>query len=187
MSLKKATEQGDEYYTPKYIAEILVPFIKQKGYQTIWCPCDKDWSEYVKVFKENGFEVIYSHVDNGEDFINFEPKEHYDIVITNPPFSIKNEIFKRCISLEKPFCILMSATSIQSSSFINTISKAKDFYYMAFDKRISYNGDRPPFPSWYFASGLFNKNEFYIYEQDPREMYSLWQQGISNNQPTLFD
>ena len=29
MSLQTVTEQGDEYYTPKYIVEILIPYIKK--------------------------------------------------------------------------------------------------------------------------------------------------------------
>jgi type I restriction-modification system DNA methylase subunit len=50
-----------------------------------------------------------------------------DLIITNPPFSIKNKIFERCIELNKPFCLLMSATSIQSASFVKVISKEKNF------------------------------------------------------------
>jgi hypothetical protein len=165
MSLQKVSKQGDEYYTPKYVVEILIPFLKNKNYKTIWCPCDKEFSNYVKVFNDQGFNVIYSHIDNGNDFLNFQPIEEYDIIITNPPFSIKNKIFERCINLKKPFCLLMSATSIQSASFINVISNIKNFNVMMFDKRISYNGDRPPFPSWYFASDLFDKIEFYIFKK----------------------
>jgi hypothetical protein len=174
MSIKKVTEQGDEYYTPKYIVEILIPFIKNKGYKNIWCPCDKDWSEYVLTFRNEGFNVIHSHIDEGKDFLSYEPEEEYDIIITNPPFSIKNTIFKRCIDLNKPFCLLMSATSIQSASFVKVISKIDNFNVMIFDKRISYNGDRPPFPSWYFSSNLFDKNEFYIYKEDPKKLFNEW-------------
>jgi hypothetical protein len=189
MSLQTVTEQGDEYYTPKYIVEILVPFMKNKGFKTIWCPCDKEWSEYVKVFKLEGFNVIHSHIDNGQDFLNYEPIEQYDVIITNPPFSIKNKIFERCIELNKPFCLLMSATSIQSASFVKIISKAKDFNIMMFDKRISYSGDRPPFPSWYYASGLFDKTEFYIYKQDPKLLFKAWEEKRKEKdltQKTLF-
>lgn len=176
MSLQTVTEKGDEYYTPRYIVEILLPFIKLKGYKTVWCPCDKEWSEYVQVFQENGLNVIHTHIDDGKDFLHFEPTEEYDIIITNPPFSIKNKIFQRCIELDKPFCLLMSATSIQSASFIKVLSRVKKFHVMMFDKRISYSGDRPPFPSWYYSSGLFDKTEFYIYKNDPKELYKQWNQ-----------
>lgn len=93
--------------------------------------------------------------EEGKDFLNFEPLEQYDAIVTNPPFSIKNKIFERCIKLDKPFCLLMSATSIQSASFIEILSKAKEFNVMMFNRRISYNGDRPAFPSWYYSGGFF--------------------------------
>lgn len=171
MSLQTPTDRWDEYYTPAYIVEILVPYIKQKKYKTIWCPCDKESSEYVKVFIKEWFEVIYSHIDEWKDFLLYEPIKEYDIIITNPPFSIKNKIFDRCVELDKPFCLLMSATSIQSASFVKILSKIKEFNVMMFDKRISYNWDRPPFPSWYYSNWLFEKNEFYIYQEDPKIMF----------------
>lgn len=175
MSLQKVTQRGDNYYTPRYIVQILVPFIRKRKFKTIWCPCDKKGSEYVRVFKKAGFNVIYTHIDNNQNFLQYEPKEPYDIIITNPPFSIKNKIFERCIELNKPFCLLMSATSIQSASFVQILSKIPDFNIMMFDKRISYSGDRPPFPSWYYSSGLFNKIEFYIYKKDPKKLFQIWE------------
>jgi hypothetical protein len=154
---------GDEYYTPDYVVEILLPYLKKSNYKTIWCPFDKDWSEYVKVFEREGFNVIHSHIDNGQDFLEYTPEEDYDIIISNPPFSIKQQVFEKLVALQKPFAILMSATSVQGASFVQLLSLADDMKFILFDKRISYSGDRPPFPSWYFTSGLLEKNEFYIY------------------------
>lgn len=177
MSVKK-NGNGDEYYTPDYVVEILVPYLKNKNIKKIWCPCDKETSEYVRVFKNNGFDVIYSHIDNGQDFLNYIPDEDYDCIITNPPFSIKNKILERCIELNKPFAILLSATVIQSASLVQILSKLEDFKMIMFDKRISYSGDRPPFPSWYFTNMLLDKNEFYIYKEDPKYLYNIWKEKI---------
>ena len=174
MSLQKVSNTGDEYYTPKYIVEILIPYLKGKNIKKIWCPCDKRCSEYVKTLKENDFDIIYSHIAEGKDFLIYNPNEQYDAIVTNPPFSIKNKIFQRCIEIGKPFALLMSATAVQSASFIRTISKAKGFKTIMFDKRISYSGDRPPFPSWYFTSQILDNNEFYIYKGDPKKMYKEW-------------
>ena len=162
--------KGDEYYTPKYVVEILLPYLKQTDIKTIWCPCDKEESEFVRVLKDNGYNVLFSHIDNGQDFLNYEPTENYDAIITNPPFSIKNKIINRCVELKKPFALLLSATVIQSASLIQLLEKAPNLYFIMFDKRISYSGDRPPFPSWYFTSGLLDSNKFYIYQQDPRSL-----------------
>ena len=173
MAIKK-DGNGDEYYTPKYVVEILLPYLKETNIKTIWCPCDKETSEYVKVFEDNGFNVIASHIDDGKDFLIYEPDEDYDAIITNPPFSIKNQVMERCIKLGKPFALLLSATCIQSASLMQIMSKCDSFNYVMFDNRISYSGDRPPFPSWYFTNKLLNGNKFYIYKQDPKDMFKEW-------------
>jgi hypothetical protein len=160
----------------------LLPYLKQRPeIKTVWCPCDKEESEFVKVLKNNGYKVIFSHIDYGQDFLKYEPTEQYDAIITNPPFSIKNEIVKRCIDLGKPWALLLSATCIQSASLVQILSKAKQFQYIIFDKRISYSGDRPPFPSWFFTSQLLNENKFYIYKEDPKEMYVQWDKERNND------
>jgi len=164
------TGNGDEYFTPRYVVEILLPYLKDTNIKTIWCPCDKEESEFVKVFELNGYKVIYSHIHNGQDFLTYEPTEEYDIIITNPPFSIKNKIIERCLELKKPFVLLLSATIIQSASLIKLLEKAPQLFFIMFDKRISYSGDRPPFPSWYFTSRILKENKFYIYKQDPRTL-----------------
>ena len=166
------TGNGDEYFTPRYVVEILLSYLKETSIKTIWCPCDKKDSEFVKVFEENGYKVIYSHIHNGQDFLTYKPIEEYDIIITNPPFSIKNKIIERCLELNKPFVLLLSATVIQSASLIKLLERTPELFFIMFDKRISYSGDRPPFPSWYFTSRILKENKFYIYQQDPRTLLS---------------
>lgn len=75
----------------------------------IWCPFDKEDSEYVKIFKQNGNKVINSHLDNNQDFFSYEPNEDWDVIISNPPFSNKRQFFERAMSFNKPFCLLMTA------------------------------------------------------------------------------
>jgi len=175
------TGKGDEYYTPKYVVEILLPYLKETNIKTIWCPCDKEESEFVKVFRDNGYNVLFSHIENGQDFLTYEPTENYDAIITNPPFSIKNKIIQRCLDLNKPFVLLLSATVIQSASLVKLLEKSPEMFFILFDKRISYSGDRPPFPSWYFTSRVLKKNEFYIYQQDPRDLLAPLAQSPRDN------
>ena len=58
---------GDEQYTPKYGVEVLLPHIQHLKDKIIWCPFDREDSQFVKVLKENGFKVVYSHIDYGQD------------------------------------------------------------------------------------------------------------------------
>ena len=83
------TVEGDEVYTPFYAVDPLLEFLPKEKI-TIWCPFDEDWSAYVQTFKEKGYNVIYSSIQTGEDFFEYEPKEHYDLIISNPPFSKKD-------------------------------------------------------------------------------------------------
>lgn len=182
MSIIRVDKEGpqDEYYTPDYVVEILVPFLHKKGFKTIWCPCDKHTSEYVKVLSNNGFNVVHTHIEDGQDFLTYVPDFDFDAIITNPPFSIKNEIIQKCISYGKPWALLLSATCIQSASLIQHLSK-QTINFIIFDRRISYSGDRPPFPSWYFTHGILDKNEFYIYQEDPNDLYLKWYNSVEEH------
>lgn len=166
---------GDEYYTPAYIVEILVPhLLKDDSIQTIWCPFDKEYSEFVKVLRNHGFKVVHTHIDNGQDFLTYEPEFEFDAIVSNPPFSIKNKVFEKTISYGKKWALLMSATSIQSASFVRVLSKEAQLNTLMFDKRISYSGERPPFPSWFFTGGILTRTEFYIYQENPNDLYQQW-------------
>lgn len=61
----------DENYTPKYGVLPILKYIPKEF--IVWCPFDKEDSEYVKMISKTN-KVIYSHIDNGEDFLKFEPK-----------------------------------------------------------------------------------------------------------------
>lgn len=57
---------NDEYYTPACAVYPIIPYLKPGA--SIWCPFDREESQYVKVFSENGFTVIHGHVETGQDF-----------------------------------------------------------------------------------------------------------------------
>ena len=101
----------DELYTPEIAIEMLLPYIP-KNVKTIWeCTAIKE-SKIVKVLKANGYNVITSHIEDGFDFLNYEP-EQYDMIITNPPYSLKNKFLKRAFELNKPFAFLLPLTTLE--------------------------------------------------------------------------
>lgn len=92
--------------------EYILPFIN-KGAK-IWCPFDTEDSEFVKVFKENGFDVVHTHIWNGEDFFDIDvPK--CDYIISNPPFSKIDDILTRLYWIDKPFAILINIGALFDS------------------------------------------------------------------------
>ena len=90
----------DELYTLKEAVACILPFIP-KNVKTIWECTAIDQSEITKVLRENGYKVVTSHINNGLDFFDFEPKE-YDMIITNPPYSLKDAFLQRAFELNKP-------------------------------------------------------------------------------------
>ena len=93
----KTNKESDEVYTPEYAVRPLLKYLDNS--LTVWCPFDKEDSQYVKVFKEHGNKVIFSHIDEEKNFFYYEP-ESYDIIISNPPFSIKDD-FKKAMGIRQ--------------------------------------------------------------------------------------
>ena len=96
--------EDNENYTYEYGVEILLPHIQHLKDKIIWCPFDKEWSSFIKVLQENGFKVVYSHIDENKDFFTYESEE-WDIIISNPPYKEKRKFIERCLKLNKPIAL----------------------------------------------------------------------------------
>lgn len=132
----KSNKESDEYFTPDYAVYPILKYLNSFYIKNpiIWCPFDKETSQYVKIFKEAGYKVIYSHIDDGKNFFEYEPN-HYDIIISNPPFSFKDEVLKRLYVLNKPYAILLPLPSLQGQKRFKYL---KDTQALIFDKRINF-------------------------------------------------
>lgn len=150
------TSKGDECFTPYYAVEPLLKYLKKN--KVIWCPFDEKFSAYVNMFRENGYKVIRSHLNDGKDFFKVEPPMHYDIIISNPPFSEKDKVIKRLYELNKPFAILLPLNAIQGKARFKYFKKGLQI--LAFDKRIKFHIDDMKNHSIgnTFASGYFCRN-----------------------------
>ena len=93
-------------------------------------------SEYVKVFRAAGFKVIHSHIDEDKNFFFYEPEEPYDIIISNPPFSQKDNVLKRLYELNKPYAMLLPIRTLQGQARFPWMKDG--LQYLGFDKRINY-------------------------------------------------
>lgn len=150
------SKNGDEQYTPSYAVRPLLEFIPKD--KIIWCPFDKEWSAFVKVFRGAGYKVECSHIDNGQDFFTYEPK-HWDVMISNPPFSKKNDALRRAYELGKPFALLLPANCIQGKERFEIFKN--DVQMLCFDKRIGFinqNNMGKPVERAAFGSAYFCRN-----------------------------
>lgn len=128
--------KNDEMYTPKYAVIPLLKYINPDW--IVWCPFDKEESEFVKEISKTN-KVIYSHIEYGQDFYTYEPNEHWDCIISNPPFSNKRQIFERALSFNKPMALLMSNTWLNDKYSKWVFYEAKrDMQLLMFDKRIKF-------------------------------------------------
>jgi len=151
---------NDECYTPEYGVEPILKYIPKD--KIIWCPFDTVESNFVKLISKTN-KVVFSHIDNSQDFYKYEP-DKWDIIISNPPFKNKRYIFERALSFNKPIALLMSMTWLNDkySKFVFYESD-RNMQLLMFDKRIKYlnNGkveNKITFSSGYYCSDFLPKD-----------------------------
>jgi hypothetical protein len=124
---------NDECYTPAYGVEPILEYIPPNA--TVWCPFDKENSEFVKQISRKN-KVVRSHIDAGQDFFSYEPVD-WDIIISNPPFTNKRKFFERALSFGKPFALVMTNTWLNDSA-PKQLFKQRDLQLLMFDKRMRF-------------------------------------------------
>lgn len=150
--------KNDECYTPEYAVIPILKYIPKDF--VVWCPFDKEDSQFVKIMQKTN-KVIYSHIDYNQNFYDFEPEEHWDCIISNPPFQGKRQIFERALSFNKPFALMMTCTWLNDSA-PSKLFMDKDLQLLMFDKRIKFlnNGvvdKKITFSTAYFCYNLLPK------------------------------
>lgn len=153
----KSNADTDENYTPFYAVDPIIKYIPHNW--TVWCPFDEMWSAYVQQLVWNGNTVIRSHLNDGKDFFTYEPEQHYDCIISNPPFSIKDKILERLYELDKPFAILLPMNSLQGVSRYKFFKQG--IQLLSFDQRVGFHNPsdmRNPVEGSPFASAYFCRN-----------------------------
>ena len=158
--LRTSKGKNDECYTPRYGVEPLLEFLEPYKEKIIWCPFDTEESEFVKVFQEYGYRVVYSHIKYGQDFYRYEPEE-WDVIVSNPPFTNKAEIFKRALSFDKPFALLMTITWLNDATPAN-VFRDRELQILSFNERMEFKNreqnKKINFLSAYFCYKFLPKN-----------------------------
>ena len=112
----KTFTKHDDYMTPKSAWEAIEKFIPKD--KVIWEPFAGNGNSK-KFLTELGFDVI----SNEEDF--FE-NNHGEIIITNPPFSKKQEVVKKLKELGKPFIIICPTPMLVTKYFRELFSDEEE-------------------------------------------------------------
>tara|TARA_R110002110_G_scaffold59424_5_gene168123 strand:+ start:931 stop:1440 length:510 start_codon:yes stop_codon:yes gene_type:complete len=108
----------DDYMTPKTAWESIKHLIPSD--KIIWESAYGDGNSG-KYLNDLDFNVIHKPID----YFNDEPDE-WDIQITNPPFTMKKEWFKRAKEFGKPFIILSPSSMINTKYIRELFSNEKE-------------------------------------------------------------
>jgi hypothetical protein len=156
--LKKVFRKNDEYYTPKILVYMLIPYLEKYKDANILCPFDTKESEFVKTLKD--FKITYSHINEGniKDFFDYTDRElkSFDLILSNPPFSRKLEILKRLYSIDVPFALLLNLMCLNYQE-IGNFFVGKELQLLIPDKKISFDGNTSSFNSSYFCNRFLDK------------------------------
>lgn len=134
--MKHMFSQGnnDECYTLECGVAPILEFIPEN--KIVWCPFDTKESQFVKqISKINP--VVYSHIEDGKDFFEYEP-DKWDIIISNPPFTDKRKYFERALSFNKPFALIMTNHWLNDSAPVQ-LFKDKGLQLLMFDRRMKFS------------------------------------------------
>ena len=169
-SLKKAFKAQDEYLTPSILVNMIMPYLenwaldfyKKNGREPIiWLPFDTEESKYYVFLKNDGFQVVRSHLNDDKDFFNYQP-DNFDIIVSNPPFSVKLDVFKRIIfDLKKPFVLLMNMMAINYQEIGNLFQSVNPkIQFIIPDKKVSFDGNTSSFCSGYVCYDFIDHTDF---------------------------
>ena len=148
-------EKNDELYTP---TEAIIPILKYLDKEKIYWECtDFGESNITKVLQKNGFKVIHTsknEVDFLKDKVNFK----FDVIITNPPYSLKNEFLQKCYEYNKPFMLLLPLTALEGKER-GKLYREKGIELIVLDKRINFMKEKKNvwFNTSWFCYGICDK------------------------------
>lgn len=106
----------DDYMTPKYAFENIKEYLPKD--KVIWEAFYGD-GKSGKYLEELGFKVIHEKID-------FFKNNKGEIILSNPPFSKKKEVFTRLKKLNKPFIMICPSSMINTQYIRQLFSDSRD-------------------------------------------------------------
>ena len=152
------SEKNDELYTPIYAIEPLIFYIemlreKMKRNIVVWECTDYGDSNISSILEYYDFEVIRTHINNF-DFLKDKPNFDFDLIVTNPPYTLKDDFLKKCYEYSKPFALLLPLTALEGVKR-NEMFRKYGIELLVFDRRINYMNNKK---SCWFNTSWFCHN-----------------------------
>jgi hypothetical protein len=107
----KKSVSSDIFKTPAYAVRMLYPYIRKEW--KIWECADDNNGRIVQTLRGDGYDVVGTDILSGFDFLSpLMPSPDFDMILTNPPYSIKDEWIARCYELGKPWALLLPIAAL---------------------------------------------------------------------------
>lgn len=139
--------QYDNLYTQEEAIKFLCDNINMSEFKLIW-ECAGGTGNISRYLNKIGKDVVESDIDKGSDFM--EVNYNCDAIITNPPYSKKNQFLKRAFEIGKPFAMLLPLTTLESA-VRNELFRDKNIQVLIPNKRFDFTGKK----NCWFATAWF--------------------------------
>ena len=154
---------NDMLYTPYESIYPILKYIPKTG--SIWECTDCGKSKIAEVLKNNGYTVHSSDIVGGFDFLKDKPDFEFDMIITNPPYSLKDDFIEKCYEYEKPWGLLLPLTALEGIKRGNMF-REKGISLVVFDRRADFTGKGANwFNSSWFLYNMPLGNEKLVFEK----------------------
>ena len=137
----------DNLYTQEEAIKFLCDNIKLSNIKLVW-ECASGNNNISNYLNKIGINVISTDIEQEIDFL--ESDYNCDMIITNPPYSLKNKFLKRAFDLGKPFAMLLPLTTLESS-VRNDLFRDKKIQVLIPNKRFDFTGKK----NCWFATAWF--------------------------------
>jgi len=162
-------EIGEDFFeTPVHAINPILKYIPN-GVKTIWEPTYGKGA-IGNVLEDQGYNVIktdkFPKTDDTSkfDFLTDMMEDDYDMLIFNPPFSLKTQFLQKVVALNKPF-MFICPTSIMETATRSALINKHQISIINLSNRINYvgkKGNKVFFPSvWVLGD---NKGKLYYAE-----------------------
>jgi len=143
----------DDFQTPPEALEPLLPYLNRDW--LIW-ECAEGKGYLTRSLRDKSYQVLGSDILSGEDFLRWQPM-YFDCIVTNPPYSLKQQFLQRAYSLGKPFAFLLPLTTLETK-VRQDLFKHYGLEIILFDKRINfYVPSGKDSKSWFATAWFTNR------------------------------
>lgn len=149
---EKATNKN-HVATPRWVVEQIYNLIDIYSFSSIWFPFNHYDSEFKLKADELQLKYKATHKfdDLKNDFFTTSPPKNCDLMISNPPFELQNQIIERSFKLIedkriKSFALLLPLSTLETEARANIYERySNELTIIIFKKRIKFLGKQTSF------------------------------------------